>query len=51
MKYQLIHQENSSDCMETLKEYIVENQKKETFIIDGKIELSGKSNINGYNMI
>ena len=41
MKYQLIHQENSSDCMETLKEYIVEGQKKETFIIVGKIELSG----------
>ncbi len=40
MKYQLIHQENSSVCMETLKEYIVEDQEKEIFIIDGKIELS-----------
>ena len=40
MKYQLIHHEKSSVCMETLKEYIVEDQKKETFIIDGKIELS-----------
>ena len=34
--------------METLKEYIVENQEKKTFIIDGKIELA-ESNQKLYN--